>query len=87
MTEFHPFLVTKQQETDYNFSNCSLAFHVAYKELGIPPLLDVDDVVKHAQPDQRSILTYLSQFYHKLEGNASGLIFIFVPFNLYSCRA
>jgi hypothetical protein len=47
---------------------------VAAKELGIPPLLDVEDVVKHENPDQRSIMTYLSQFYHKLEQNSTGRI-------------
>ena len=67
-----PILSYKANKNEYNIRNCSLAFHVAYKELGIPPLLDAEDVVKHAHPDQRSILTYLSQFYHKLEGNASG---------------
>jgi len=53
--------------------NCSLAFSLAHHHLGIPPLLDVEDVVKHASPDERSIITYLSQFYHKLEHNSSGL--------------
>ena len=43
-------------------------------ELGIHPLLDVEDVVKHEYPDQRSIMTYLSQFYHKLEHNPTSRI-------------
>ena len=58
------------------FRNCSLAFRVAAKELGIAPLLDVEDVVKHENPDQRSIMTYLSQFYHKLEHNPTGRILV-----------
>ena len=49
---------------------------MAAKELGIPPLLDVDDVVRHENPDQRSIMTYLSQFYHKLEHNPKGKIYV-----------
>lgn len=45
--------------------NCSLAFSVAEKDLGIPQLLDVEDLVTVISPDKFSVMTYLAQFYHK----------------------
>jgi len=44
--------------------NLQLAFDVAEKEFGIPQLLDVNDIVDIAKPDERSIITYVSQYYH-----------------------
>merc|ERR1719347_528357 len=51
--------------------NCSLAFKTAETELDIPPLLDVEDVVKHDNPDKFSIMTYVAQFYHKFEDTSA----------------
>jgi len=44
--------------------NLKLAFEVAEKELGIAQLLDVPDVADVARPDERSVMTYISEFFH-----------------------
>ena len=46
--------------------NLQLAFDVAQKHLGIEPLLDVADVVDSERPDERSVMTYISEFFHKV---------------------
>ncbi|KNE64839.1 hypothetical protein AMAG_10174 [Allomyces macrogynus ATCC 38327] len=44
--------------------NMALAFDVAAKHLGIPKLLDVEDVVDLPKPDERSVMTYVAQYFH-----------------------
>ncbi|KAI8050365.1 calponin homology domain-containing protein [Syncephalis plumigaleata] len=45
-------------------ANTALAFEVAEAQLGIPKLLDVADVCDIAKPDERSIMTYVAQYFH-----------------------
>ena len=43
--------------------NMKLAFDLA-KTLGIPDLLDVEDVCEVAKPDERSLMTYIAYWFH-----------------------
>lgn len=68
---FHPdkinFDALVKEEKEKNLSE---AFRVA-ESLGIPALLDVEDMVMVPKPEPFSVMTYLSQFYHKFK-NESG---------------
>ncbi|KAK5149157.1 hypothetical protein LTR04_007406 [Oleoguttula sp. CCFEE 6159] len=44
--------------------NMQLAFDIASKAIGIPDLLDVEDVCDVAKPDDRSLMTYIAYWFH-----------------------
>ena len=57
-------------EQDQAQTNCSLAFNIAEDHLGIPALLDPKDMVERHQLDSLSIITYITQLYHKFSDQA-----------------
>jgi len=48
--------------------NLNTAFDVAEKHLDIPRMLDAEDMVNSAKPDERSVMTYVSAYYHAFSG-------------------
>ncbi|RDL32129.1 Calponin-homology, CH-domain-containing protein [Venustampulla echinocandica] len=51
-------------DKDDHRGNMQLAFEIAHKEIGIPDLLDVEDVCDVAKPDERSLMTYIAYWFH-----------------------
>ena len=61
-------------DKDAHLDNLRSAFEVAEKHLGIPQLLDPEDV-DVAKPDEKSVLTYIATYYHtfaKMKTGATG---------------
>ncbi|XP_044532384.1 alpha-actinin-2 isoform X2 [Sminthopsis crassicaudata] len=48
--------------------NINLAMEIAEKHLDIPKMLDAEDLVYTARPDERAIMTYVSCYYHAFAG-------------------
>nr|KAF6399536.1 actinin alpha 2 [Molossus molossus] len=48
--------------------NINLAMEIAEKHLDIPKMLDAEDLVNTARPDERALMTYVSCYYHAFAG-------------------
>ncbi|KAK4692680.1 hypothetical protein P7C70_g9078, partial [Phenoliferia sp. Uapishka_3] len=49
---------------EFREENTRLAFRIAAESLGIPQLLDVEDVCGSKKPDEKSVMTYVAQYFH-----------------------
>ena len=59
---------------DDHLGNLRNAFDVAEKHLGIPQLLDAEDI-DVSKPDEKSVMTYVASYYHtfsKIKAGATG---------------
>ncbi|EPY79714.1 actinin, alpha 1 isoform 6-like protein [Camelus ferus] len=63
---------------DDPLTNLNTAFDVAEKYLDIPKMLDAEDIVGTARPDEKAIMTYVSSFYHAFSGAQKPIDVIFV---------
>lgn len=53
---------------DNPLENLNTAFDVAEKYLDIPRMLDAEDMVNSVKPDERSVMAYVSSYYHAFSG-------------------
>lgn len=53
---------------DNPLENLNTAFDVAEKHLDIPRMLDPEDMVNSVKPDERSVMAYVSSYYHAFSG-------------------
>lgn len=66
---YHPDLLDfKSLKSSDPIKNLNVAFTVAEEQLGIPKMLDPEDMVSSVKPDDRSVMAYVSCYYHSFAG-------------------
>ncbi|VDL89900.1 unnamed protein product [Schistocephalus solidus] len=66
---YHPDLIDlKSLKSSDPIKNLNVAFTVAEEQLGIPKMLDPEDMVSSVKPDDRSVMAYVSCYYHSFAG-------------------
>ncbi|KAI8047784.1 actinin-like protein [Thamnidium elegans] len=61
----HPELIDFHNlDKNDRHGNTALAFEIAARELNIPKLLDVEDVCDISKPDEKSVMTYVAEYFH-----------------------
>jgi len=82
INKFRPDILDfKSLKHEEKGKNLGLAFSVA-ESIGIPALLDVEDLLDVPKPEPFSIITYLSQYYHffsSAKGQSSGKLPVEMP--------
>lgn len=85
---FRPGLIDFDNlSADNVYFNNSLAFNIAENILSIPSLLDPQDMVDLMVPDRYSIITYVSQFYHKFKDDDESRLITFYNITKTTCPA
>ena len=65
--KFHPDILDYPSlHESQAVENVELAFHMAESHLHIPRLLNVSDIAHHAKPDEKIVMTYVSQMFQAL---------------------
>ncbi|ORX61014.1 hypothetical protein BCR36DRAFT_407999 [Piromyces finnis] len=67
-----PSLYTSDDPEDW-FQNLYTAFQIAEKCFGIAQLIDANDICRVSSPDERIIMTYISEFYFAFERNYNNI--------------